>query len=150
MTFFSGKLQALQRCDSAGIMCLIAAAHPTLYLEVRNTSYIVPSEVLEFDMRGRVDLPEKGEYLYVDIGEVKRGLDYGKAIEQLGIRVGALAWFAAACVFPGAHEGPPDVRLVGRFFVREAGLPGNDGGIDQFQRDVARDRWGFSLYRHVF
>ena len=101
-------------------------------------------------MRGRVDLPEKGEYLYVDIGEVKRGLDYGKAIEQLGIRVGALAWFAAACVFPGAHEGPPDVRLVGRFFVREAGLPGNDGGIDQFQRDVARDRWGFSLYRHVF
>jgi len=131
-------------------MCLIAAAHPTLYLELTNRSYIVPPEVLEFDMRGRVDLPETGQYLHVDIGEVKRGLDYRKAIEQLGIRLGALAWFASACFVPGAHEGPPNVRLVGRFFVREAGLVGDDDGIHQFQRDVARDRWGFSLYRHVF
>ena len=144
------SMQALQRCDSAGIMCLIAAAHPELYLEESNTRYTIPPEVLELDMRGRVDLPATGEYLYVDIGEVKRSLDYRKAIEQLGLRLGALGWFAAACVPSGAHERPPDVRLVGRLFVREAGLPNGDDGTDQFQRNVARERWGFSLYRHIF
>lgn len=128
-------------------MCLIAAAHPKLYLEGNNTSFIIPPEVLEFDMRGRVDMPETGEYLYVDVGEVKRTLDYRKAIEQLGLRVGALGWFITACV---PRERPPDVRLVGRLFVHEAGLPIGDDGADKYQRDIARDRWGFSLYRHTF
>ena len=62
------SVQALQRCDSAGTVCLTAAAHPELYLEESNARYTTPPEGLEFDMRGRVDLPATGEYLYVDTG----------------------------------------------------------------------------------
>jgi hypothetical protein len=50
MTLVSTFAQALMRCESAGIMCLLAAAHPRLYLDENNLSFVLPSETLEFDL----------------------------------------------------------------------------------------------------
>lgn len=128
-------------------MCLLAAAHPSLYLDENNKSFIMPHEKLEFDLRGRIDVAETGHFVYIDTGEVKTALAYKKAIEQLGLRLGALKWLITTCV----PNPMPDVRLVGRLFVSEASLQqGDRDNIDFTQRMLAVDKWGYSLYLHTF
>ena len=135
------------RCESAGMMCLTAAAHPDLYLTEDDKAFVMPPEKLEFDLRGRVDVASNGHFVYIDVGEVKSALAYREAVKQLGLRLGALKWLITTCV-PSAD---PDVRLVGRLFVSEAGLqPGDRDVIDNEQRAVAVDTWGYSLYLHTF
>lgn len=139
-------VQELQRCESAGIMCLIAEAFPKLYLDAcGDTSICVPAEELELDLRGRIDISGNGEFVYIDIGEVKRTQGYKKAVEQLGLRLGALQVFITASV-PHEH---PDVRLVGRLFVSK-GTMEDDIDVPGDQRSRARDEWSYSLYVHRF
>jgi hypothetical protein len=127
-------------------MCLIAEAFPKLYLdECGDTSICVPAEELELDLRGRIDISGNGEFVYIDIGEVKRTQGYKKAVEQLGLRLGALQVFITACV-PHEH---PDVRLVGRLFVSKGAME-DDIDVPADQRSRARDEWCFSLYVHRF
>jgi len=82
------QVDELLRCESAGILCLVTAAFPDLYLDTACPK--IPPDELENDCRGRLDIPQIEEIAYVDIGEVKMALDYAKAIEQLGLRLGAI------------------------------------------------------------
>ena len=68
------QAEELMGCSSAGLMCSIAAAHPDKYLTLPAESLQLPSEVVEFDMRGRMDAAKGGDYAYIDIGEVKSRL----------------------------------------------------------------------------
>jgi hypothetical protein len=96
---------------------------------------------------GRIDVAGTGDFVYIDIGEVKSAMAYKKAVEQLGLRLGALRWLVTTCV---PHPAP-DLRLVGRLFVSQAGLdPGDRDSIDLEQRSLAADRWRYSLYLHTF
>ncbi|GAQ92003.1 hypothetical protein KFL_009020040 [Klebsormidium nitens] len=107
------QVEELLSCESAGIMLLIAAAFPEIYLTC--SPRIMPSEVLELDCRGRMDVDKETNFAYIDTGEVKKSADYAAAVEQLGLRLGALKEFVcAAC---GTKE--DGVRLVGRLFVFE-------------------------------
>eukprot|EP00611_Tribonema_gayanum_P011982 TRINITY_DN2243_c1_g1_i3.p3 TRINITY_DN2243_c1_g1~~TRINITY_DN2243_c1_g1_i3.p3 ORF type:complete len:129 (+),score=31.27 TRINITY_DN2243_c1_g1_i3:987-1373(+) len=57
-------------------MCLLAAAHPHLYLDPDNRAYIIPPEKMKFDLRGRLDVASKGDFAYIDVGEVGFALAY--------------------------------------------------------------------------
>jgi hypothetical protein len=133
------RIQELLRCESAGILCLVAAALPE-YLTGKPG--IFPSDELEIDCRGRIDIAQNGDFAYIDVGEVKTTLDYATSVPQLGVRLGALKWFV--CSACGAKvEG---VRLVGRLFVSKHGT--KEEFADAYRRDIASDEWGFSLYLH--
>jgi hypothetical protein len=145
------QLQELFKCDSSGIMCLVAAACPSLYLDThditRDVTHIIPSDKLEFDMRGVVDIAVEGRFCYIHVGEVKSKLEYGKAVEQLGLRLRALKWLVSAAVF--SEEDGVDFRLVGRLFVKQ-----NKQDVQEYtdaeQRQFATSMWGYSLYVHYF
>jgi len=131
-------------CSSAGLMCSIAAAHPDKYLTLPAQSLQLPSEVVEFDMRGRMDAAKGGDYAYIDVGEVKSSAHYTKSVEQLGLRLGLLRWLVHVC----AGIAVPDIRLVGRLFLPKAALQGSF--IEDQEREKALHEWGFSLYVHDF
>ncbi|GAQ86582.1 hypothetical protein KFL_002980060 [Klebsormidium nitens] len=134
------RIQELLQCESAGILCLVAAAFPEAYLTGRPG--VMPSDELEIDCRGRIDIAQNGDFAYIDVGEVKTMLDYATSVPQLGLRLGALKWFV--CNACGAKvEG---VRLVGRLFVSKHGT--KEEFADASQRDRASVEWGFSLYLH--
>jgi exonuclease VII small subunit len=133
------QVQELILCESAGILCLMAAAFPEIYL--KGQPNIFPSDELEIDCKGRMDVARDGTFSYIDLGEVKTRLDYATAVPQLGLRLGALKWFV--CKACGAQaEG---VRLVGRLFVFQQGV---EEFVDLAQRDEASTKWGYSLYLH--
>ncbi|GAQ87184.1 hypothetical protein KFL_003360160 [Klebsormidium nitens] len=133
------QVQELILCESAGILCLMAAAFPDIYL--KGQPNVFPSDELEIDCKGRMDVARDGTFSYIDLGEVKTRLDYATAVPQLGLRLGALKWFV--CKACGAQtEG---VRLVGRLFVFQQGV---EEFVDLAQRDEASTKWGYSLYLH--
>lgn len=132
-------IQELVLCESAGILCLVAAAFPHIYLTGQPKTF--PSDELENDCKGRMDIARDGSFAYIDLGEVKTSLDYATAVPQLGLRLGALKWFV--CKACGAEmEG---VRLVGRLFVFEHGT---EEFVDEGQIIIASEKWGYSLYLH--
>jgi hypothetical protein len=89
-------------------MCLIAAAHPDLYLPASNIELIIPADTLEFDLRGRIDVPSTGDFAYIDVGQVKAVGDYKQAVQQLGSRLGALKWLSdGLCTKHCAHDRSP-------------------------------------------
>jgi len=138
------------KCDSCGVMCLIAVAHPALYLDESSSSeYKFPAEVLEFDLRGRVEIPSDGQSAYIDIGEVKSDLSYREAVPQLGLRLGVLRWLTTKC-FKLTQES--DVRLVGRIFVSKS--RSTDSTVtretDRAQVQEAAEKWGYSLFVHEY
>lgn len=150
LLLLADDVQELQRCDSAGIMCLVAAAFPDIYLDQHSNqgSYglsILPPESLELDLRGRTDVSGNGEFVYIDVGEVKRDPVYQKAVEQLGLRLGALRVLITTCV---PHP-QPDVRLVGRLFASKGSSEG-ERDVPDDQRTAAASKWGYSLYVHRF
>jgi hypothetical protein len=133
------QVEELISCESAGIMLLIAAAFPDMYLTGRPG--FMPSEEIELDCRGRMDVDKETSFAYIDTGQVKTRVDYATAVPQLGLRLGALKRFVcAAC---GTKE--DGVRLVGRLIVFEK-------GFKQFtepnQRVEAATKWNHSLYVH--
>ncbi|GAQ92972.1 hypothetical protein KFL_012300015 [Klebsormidium nitens] len=139
MTSVDDRVRELVLCESAGILCLVAAAFPHIYLTGQPKT--CPSDELEIDCKGRMDIARDGSFAYIDLGEVKTRLDYATAVPQLGLRLGALKWFV--CKACGAElEG---VRLVGRLFVFEQGT---QEFVDNAQRMEASEKWGFSLYLH--
>ena len=133
-------LQELLGCSSAGLMCSMAAAHPDKYLALPAQSLQLPSEVVEFDMRGRMDAAKGGASAYIDIGEVKSRADYSKSVEQLGLRLGLLRWLVHVC----AGIAMPKIVLVGRLFLPKAALQGSF--VEDQEREKALHEWGFSLY----
>lgn len=150
------RTQELLSCTGAGIACAVAAAFPHAYLAdeagggtvgagggtapVRPPLPALPAEVLEFDLRGRMDVGR--DYAYLDIGEAKSRADYSSAVKQLGVRLGVLRWLLVNCC--GVPEA--QVRAVGRLFV-PSGM-GVATPLDANQADVAHSMWGFSLYLH--
>jgi hypothetical protein len=134
------RIQELLRCESAGILCLVAAAFPEAYLT--GQPGVMPSDELEIGCRGRIDIAQDGEVAYIDVGEVKPMLEYATSVSQLGLRLGVLKWFV--CNACGANvEG---VRLVGRLFVSKHGT--KEEFADASQRERASLEWNFSLYLH--
>ena len=101
----------------------------------------MPSEVLDFDARGRMEVARGGAY--IDTGEVKTSLDYAKGVEQLGIRLGVLRKMVEVC----CHVPNQQVRLVGRLFVSKHG--GDRVHVDELQRERALKEWDYSLYSHL-
>lgn len=79
-------------------------------------------------------------------GEVKRSLDYSAAVDQLGLRLGILRWIVEEC----CRVKREDIRLVGRLFVPEAVFDGEMVQVNNAQRELAREKWNFSLYLHTF
>lgn len=134
------RIQELLRCESAGILCLVATAFPETYL--KGQPGVIPSDELEIDCRGRIDIAQNGEFAYMDVGEVKTMLDYATSVPKLDLRLGALKWFV--CNACGANE--DGVRSVGRLFVSKHGT--KEEFADALQRDKASVEWGFSLYLH--
>jgi hypothetical protein len=143
-------VQELLDCESAGIMCVTAAAHPSLYLETDQDKYLLPPEALELDMRGKIELPlPRPDVAYVHIGEVKRSLELGPAVEQLGLRLGVFRWLIL-----NTQPVDPQIRitLVGRLFTTR-GMGTSEEQVTMVPPDVmerARTKWGFSLYVHTF
>ena len=137
-------LQELLGCQGAGLMCVFAAAHPERYLQKHPVRLYVPSEVMEVDLRGRMQVVKNGKYAYIDIGEINSVVDPAKAVEQLGLRLGVLRWLVCAC--GGVAEA--DIGLVGRLFVPKHTL--GSTFVEEQQGDKALREWGFSLYVHAF
>ena len=137
-------LQELLGCSRAGLMCSMAAAHPDKYLALPAQSLQLPSKVVEFDMRGRMDAAKGGDYAYIDIGEVKSSADCSKSVEQLGLRLGLLRWLVHVC----ASTAMPKIVLVGQLFLPKAALQGSF--IEDQEREKALHEWEFSLYVHDF
>lgn len=133
-------VQELLKCQSAGVMCAIAAAFPSTYLEATATVVRYPSTQLEFDLRGRIDVGATSSYAYVDTGEVKATPDYGSAVSQLGVRLGTLRWLIQA-YFPAEK-----IILVGRLFIPKQ--RSRNQFVDPGQRQLAQDEWNYSLYVH--
>lgn len=125
-------------------MCAFAAAHPDRYLQKQPVRLYVPSEVMELDLRGRMQVAKNGRFAYIDTGEIKSSVDYAKAVEQLGLRLGVLRWLVCACC--GVAEA--EIRLVGRLFVPKHTL--GSSYVEDQQQDKALREWGFSLYVHGF
>ena len=133
-------------CESAGVMCVVAAAHPRLYLDETRDDYLFPPEQLEFDMRGRVEFPlHKPNFAYIDIGEVKMTVGFDKAIEQLGQRLGVLRWLVLQ-----TQSGDSDIRLVGRLFSCRGSARQEASMVPVDMMDRAAKEWDFSLYMHLF
>jgi hypothetical protein len=102
---------------------------------------ILPTNELQFDMRGRPDVV-RGKYAYIDIGETKSSADYAAAVVQLGLRLGVLRWVVKVCFKL------QDVRLVGRMFVPGTANASAFRAADAGQQAEALERWGYSLYVH--
>lgn len=136
------QIEHLLLCKGPGIMCAIAASLPHVYLDSASTK--LPSEALEIDMRGRMDIAGDGKFAYIDLGEIKRKLDYADSVKQLGIRVAVVGWFVQVC----CSVEQKDMRLVGRMLVPRGSLQENFIAPDQ--RDKAERFWNFSLYMHTF
>jgi hypothetical protein len=103
-------------------MCAIAAALPRIYLDgippIASRSVLLPYETMEIDMRGRIDIAGGGKYAYIDLGEVKRQLEYADAVNQLGISLATIGWVVQV----GCHVADQDMRLVGRLMVPKSSL----------------------------
>lgn len=137
-----GVTQELLSCESAGLMCLLAAALPKQYLLPDSPAASkFPSWELEFDMRGRMEISADDSFGYIDIGEVKSSADFSSAIPQLGLRLKAVEW-AVKAVRPGLA----DIRLVGRLVAPSRAIRGK---IRAKEQQTASKDWGFSLYVHA-
>ncbi|KAK9811837.1 hypothetical protein WJX72_011041 [[Myrmecia] bisecta] len=139
----SRQQQALLRCESVGIMCVLAAAHPKLYLNAGRNGLNVPAEELEFDAQGKVELPMGKHYAYIDIGEAKRSLDYRTSVKQLGLNLGALRWTLQTAF----ALKPAQITLVGRLFVTKENVEVMSGKAQLV--DLALCDWGYSLFVHM-
>lgn len=133
-------VQELLHPDGAGIMCLVAAAS-SLRLAPPLSPLWLPSRVLEFDMQGRIEV---GYQVVIDIGEAKNTLDYGKSVDQLGIRLLVLKLAAKALL------DVPDSSFVltGRLFVPHSAVTKN-ASIVLAQKKRAWRVWGYSLHMHA-
>jgi hypothetical protein len=141
--------QLLLGCESAGVMCVTAAAHGRRYLDPEADHHLFPPEQLEFDMRGRVEFPvHRPSFAYIDIGEVKLSIGFDQAIEQLGLRLGVLKWL----VLQTQQSIPEtDIRLVGRLFTGQSSIKQKGATRAPVNMmDRAAMGWGFSLYMHSF
>lgn len=131
------QVQHLLTCRSPGIMCAIAAALPRIYLDgippIASRSVLLPYETMEIDMRGRIDIAGDGKYAYIDLGEVKRQLEYADAVNQLGISLATIGWVVQV----GCHVADQDMRLVGRLMVPKSSLKADFVAPDQRKRAVS-------------
>jgi len=91
-----------------------------------------------------MDVAGDGIFAYIDLGEVKRQLEYADALKQLGIRLATIGWFVQVCC--NVHN--QDMRLVGRFIVPKSSLGASFVASDQ--REKAAREWNYSLYVHGF
>ncbi|KAG5181530.1 hypothetical protein JKP88DRAFT_246278 [Tribonema minus] len=162
--------QELRSADGAGIMCWYAAAHPALYLDDAaapcDDAPLAPPTALRWYMRGRADLARDGSAARFDAAVIQDGRRYDAAVQELGLRLGALKWLFAACVRPAAAAASPggggaarrqrrqqqqQVQLTGRVFMSER-FVGRMHELDMAQAARQRDgqpyRWGFCAIVH--
>jgi hypothetical protein len=159
------------RCDSAGIMCLLAASNMQLVSHTEGASQVqaasgssasaeqqadaavaskplpvgewLPSRVIELDHRGRFEVQQN--WAYIDIGEMKTSLDYSKAVQQLGVRLKAMKYVACAL---NKDLKERDIRMVGRLFLPKDAATGGANAIVDVQQQQEATKMGYSLYLH--
>jgi len=121
--------------NGPGIMCLIAAALPEMYLA--DSAFLVPSETIEFDCVGRMDACAEGSFANIEVGEIKSTFTYSSSVKQLGIRLAVLKY----CYQSLTHDRGV-VNLVGRVF-----LPKSQEyvKVDTNLRDAVNKTWGYTL-----
>jgi hypothetical protein len=127
-------------CESIGILCLVAAAFPEVYLT--GQPGVLPSDELEIDCRGRIHIEQNRDFAYIDVGEIETMLDYATSVLQLGLHLGALKWF----VCKASDVKAEGMGLVGRLFVSKHGT--KEEFADAAHRHKASVEWDFSLYLH--
>ena len=137
--------QELMRYEGAGIMCLQAAAHKAIFLDATPSAktLLFPSDEIELDMRGRVEIFH--DFAYIDTGvATSEPAEFDKAVEQLGLTLGSLKYVvqAAALQLPGK-----DIQLAGRLFVPRAAAKLSDADDEQLKRGA--EKYGFSLYLYL-
>lgn len=137
------QVEHLIRCQSAGIICVVAAAFPSYYLEKGAKSKlelpVIPTRELDFDCKGRVEVGRKASFAVLDVAEVKVGLDYQKVVPQLGLRLGVIKWLVCECL--GVE--PATVNAIGRMFTSAAASDTHE--LDELMQQVAEKEWGYSL-----
>jgi hypothetical protein len=115
-------------CSGAGLMCLVFHSLLVVHAEDSVTSICLPTSILEFDLRGSVDVHGfRADTIRIDVGEVKSKLDYSSAVTQLGVRLNALKCLTSIL----AGERFLTHALQGRlFFSQHFGIAGD---IDPIQ-----------------
>ncbi len=140
--------QHLLMCRSPGVMCAIAAELPHIYLDgpppTASSKVVLPQEMLEIDMRGRMHIARDGTFAHIDLGEIETQPEYADAVKKLGIRLATIGWFVQVC-FDVRNQ---DVRLVGRLLLPKSSLGARFVASDQSKR-AARE-WNYGLYVHGF
>ncbi|KAG5183576.1 hypothetical protein JKP88DRAFT_245211 [Tribonema minus] len=141
----AAKVPELMRFDGAGIMCLLAAAHPSLYLDESNKTCIIPPDKAEVNLTGRTTVGEQGHILGIDIGEANPALSYEEAVQRLGLCLGALNWLVTTC----KPTPDPGVLLTGCLFV-SGGMLGEDEREELMENlcTLASRTWGYFLRVH--
>ncbi|KAL3153284.1 hypothetical protein ABBQ38_011630 [Trebouxia sp. C0009 RCD-2024] len=140
------QTSALLTCEGPGIMCAAAAALPDRFLEgpMDDENNFLPPESVESDMRGRVNTARTGEFAYIDLGEVKRKVEYADAVAQLGLTLATVGWFVQVCCKVPKEK----TVLAGCVFVPKASK--GDRLVEADQRDAAASDWGYSLHLHSY
>ncbi|KAG5187633.1 hypothetical protein JKP88DRAFT_353673 [Tribonema minus] len=92
-----GQMQELRSPEGAGIMCWFAAAHPDLFLDPTNHSFVVPPYVLRWGVCGRAKFNGL-DLVQFDTSVVQNGRDFIGTVTELRLRLGALRWLFDACV----------------------------------------------------
>ena len=133
----SGAVQELLGCNSAGAMCVLAAALPELYLSGSSNPDRFPQQNLEFDLCGRMEVALDGSFARCDIGIILDA-DPASGVQQMGVRLRALAWLVSAM----QPRGDLKVVLVGRLFL-PTGVR-----FDASQQEEAMQPWNYNLRVH--
>ncbi|KAG5187635.1 hypothetical protein JKP88DRAFT_353674 [Tribonema minus] len=133
-----GQMQELRSPEGAGIMCWFAAAHPDLFLDSTNHSFVVPPYVLRWGVCGRAKF-NGFDLVQFDTSVVQNGRDFTGAVTELRLRLGALRWPFDECMSEAKYF--RYVELTGRVFVR----PEDDVSAGRRELGSSYRDWGFEL-----
>lgn len=147
-----------------GIICVAAEALPRLHLDapalLRGSnrqglttrsigqhvlrSSILPQATIDFDVVGRVAVT--GAVCKIECAEIKSTLDYGTAVDQLGVRIAVLKWLARV-----VYELDAEVvfDLHGYLMVPRSALPADQLEVDKQQASRAKGLYGYTLHLRV-
>lgn len=107
-----GAVQELLGCNGAGAVCLMATALPELCLESSSGTDRFSPQKLEFYLRGRMEVALDGSFARCNIGVILDA-DTASGVQQLGVRLRALAWTVSTIQCRNDLDG----LLFGRLFV---------------------------------
>jgi len=122
-----------------GVACLLAASLPPGLL----FDEYLPGESFQLDAIGRREFREGGAVLAAEVGEIQAGMDYAKAVPQLGRALCALSWMASTCCRCDSSR----AALVGRLFVPRSQVDATAADVQQME--LALSQYGYQLHLHA-